>query len=78
MSTHFCTCPTTKCPHHPENHTEGCDRCIQKNLKKKEMPTCFFQAVDEDFSSVKEFSIKGFVEFYLQRQEPSEETATKE
>ncbi len=41
----FCTCRDTSCPLHPTNHDQGCDLCIQKNLKLKEIPSCFFNDV---------------------------------
>lgn len=64
MEKHFCTCPVEKCPKHPANHGDGCDRCIQDNLQKSKMPTCFFRAVHDDVDDVQDFTIKGFVEFY--------------
>lgn len=42
----FCTCKRTKCPLHPVNHNKGCAPCIQKNLKTKQMPSCFFNLLD--------------------------------
>ena len=38
----FCTCPDTACPFHPSNHDKGCAPCVAKNLKEREIPTCFF------------------------------------
>ena len=61
---HFCTCDDMTCPLHPSNHNKGCDLCIAKNLKKGEMPTCFFKVINNDVGEVKEFTIKSFVEFY--------------
>lgn len=62
---HFCTCPVAQCPRHPSNHDKGCNPCIKDNLVKNKMPACMFKAVNDDVSEVKDFSIKGFVEFYL-------------
>lgn len=62
---HFCTCPVAGCPHHPSNHNNGCDPCIKDNVEKKKMPTCLFKAVNEDVSEVRDYTIKGFVDFYL-------------
>ena len=42
----FCTCKDYSCPLHPTNHEKGCSLCISKNLKKKEIPSCFFKAAD--------------------------------
>lgn len=69
MHEHFCTCPVTNCPRHPSNHENGCDPCIADNIKKKKMPACMFRAVNEDVSEVRDYSIKGFVEFYRKQQE---------
>ena len=38
----FCTCTRLKCPQHPANHGKGCSPCIEKNLKLRQMPSCFF------------------------------------
>ena len=42
----FCTCTDYKCPNHPVNHDKGCTFCIQKNLRQKEIPACFFHDID--------------------------------
>lgn len=42
----FCTCTDHSCPYHPTNHDQGCSLCIQKNLKLKEIPGCFFNDID--------------------------------
>ncbi|WP_461205458.1 DUF6485 family protein [Clostridium sp. DL1XJH146] len=59
----FCTCGDLKCPNHPANHEEGCTLCIEKNLRKKEIPSCFFKMVNEDISNQKEFTFEAFAEF---------------
>lgn len=41
----FCTCADHDCPLHPANHADGCSPCIQKNLKRREIPNCFFNLV---------------------------------
>lgn len=69
MNEHFCSCPATKCPRHPLNHENGCDPCIKDNIMKKKMPACMFQAVHDDVSEVRDYSIKGFVEFFLLHQD---------
>lgn len=66
MDKHFCTCPDTKCPKHPVNHSKGCNPCIASNLKSKDIPTCFFLAVHNDVTEVTDYSIDSFVQFYLQ------------
>ena len=57
----FCTCEDTNCPLHPSNHDKGCNLCIAKNLKKGEMPTCFFKKINSDISQIKNFTIEDFV-----------------
>lgn len=44
----FCTCSDQECPMHPMNHDNGCTPCIAKNLKQREIPSCFFNAIDSD------------------------------
>ena len=44
----FCTCKNYECPVHPTKHERGCAPCIAKNLKLKEIPTCFFNLADPD------------------------------
>lgn len=61
----FCTCEDTNCPLHPSNHDKGCNLCIAKNLKKGEIPTCFFKKINPDISEIKNFTIEDFVNFYL-------------
>ena len=42
----FCTCTDRDCPLHPTNHDKGCSPCIAKNLRNREIPSCFFNLVD--------------------------------
>jgi len=60
----FCSCKDTTCKFHPSNHSNGCDLCIQKNLKLNEIPSCFFKLISDDLSKVNDFSIEGFVKLY--------------
>lgn len=55
----FCTCNNLECPLHPSNHDKGCAPCISKNLKLKEIPSCFFNLV-EDSASREEDSFEEF------------------
>ena len=48
MNVEFCTCDSLDCPNHPNNHDMGCTPCILKNLKLKEIPSCFFNMADPD------------------------------
>ena len=66
MASHFCTCFVTSCDKHPSHHDQGCDLCIQKNLSKGEIPTCFWIAVGGDLEREKEFTIECFAD-YVQR-----------
>jgi hypothetical protein len=60
-SASFCTCTDHDCKLHPVNHDQGCTPCIAKNLKKSEMPSCFFHKVSNDTSDVPEYTIEGFL-----------------
>ncbi|KAF5078505.1 DUF6485 family protein [Oscillibacter valericigenes] len=62
---HFCTCRDIECKLNPINHDQGCDLCVQKNLKQGEIPGCFFHLVKDDLSGIEDFSINGFVKLYL-------------
>lgn len=42
----FCTCKNLDCPLHPTKHKKGCAPCISKNLRLKEIPSCFFNLLD--------------------------------
>lgn len=44
----LCTCDHYSCPLHPKNQDQGCTPCIEKNLKMKEIPNCYFKIVDPD------------------------------
>ena len=62
----FCTCRDFSCQLNPHNHSEGCDLCIKKNLKAKEIPSCFFRSVNGDISKLKEFTFESFVNFFTE------------
>ncbi len=57
----FCTCKDTKCPLHPTNHDKGCSLCIAKNLKLREVPSCFFNVADPNMKR-KGYSFENFSE----------------
>lgn len=42
-----CTCKDLDCPFNPVNHDKGCTLCIAKNLKLREVPSCFFNMVED-------------------------------
>lgn len=56
----FCSCANLACPLHPTKHDKGCAPRIQKNLRLKEMPNCFFNLVegteDRDGDSFEDFA----------------------
>ena len=62
-SEHFCTCFVLSCEHHPSRHEQGCDSCIQKNLRDKEIPACFWISIGGDLSNEKEFTYERFAEY---------------
>lgn len=41
----FCTCRNVSCPLHPTRHDKGCAPCVAKNLKRRELPSCFFDSL---------------------------------
>ena len=76
---HFCTCDDLACVLNPNNSNtqiQSCDPCIRKNLKAGEIPSCFFLLVKEDLSSVEDFTIDGFVEFYLKNKHENNPSTT--
>lgn len=46
MNAEVCTCTDFNCALHPRNHDKGCTPCISKNLKTREMPSCFFNLLE--------------------------------
>ena len=44
----LCTCKDLSCPFHPTNHDRGCAPCIAKNLKRREIPSCFFHLAEKE------------------------------
>ena len=74
---HFCTCDDLSCvlnPNNPSNQIQSCDPCIRKNLKAGEIPSCFFLLVSNDMTGVLDFTIEGFVEFYLKNKKPNNQS----
>lgn len=65
MNKHFCTCKDLNCKFHPTNHNLGCDPCITKNLKGKEIPSCFFRDINDNLSNQNDFSYTAFSEFVI-------------
>ena len=57
----FCTCDNFDCALHPTKHDKGCAPCINKNLKLKEIPNCFFNKINDSKTrmgdSFKDFSM---------------------
>ncbi len=66
-SSGFCTCKDTGCPLHPASHDKGCTPCIAKNLKSKEIPSCFFNLVDNSDARTG-YSIEDFAELVSMRE----------
>lgn len=65
---HFCTCKDYSCKLHPKNHNLGCDPCIKKNLKNKEIPSCFFRNINDNLSEQKSFKYKDFSDFVIKNE----------
>ena len=68
MTSHFCTCQNTACRCHPANHGQGCDLCIQKELRKGEIPSCFFNLVIQPGETVEDCTIQAFARRVLNRE----------
>ena len=60
----FCTCKDTDCPLNPVNHNKGCTLCISKCLKAGEIPSCFFNAINESGEKTG-YSYKDFADYVL-------------
>ncbi|MDE6104126.1 MAG: hypothetical protein K2G38_00350 [Clostridia bacterium] len=60
----FCTCNDRACPLHPANHDKGCSLCIAKNIKKKEIPSCLFNAAN-GYPSKDGYSFEAFAKLIL-------------
>lgn len=56
----FCTCGNLSCPLHPTRHGKGCAPCISKNLRRREVPNCFFHQIahaeDREGDSYEDFA----------------------
>ncbi|MDE5549558.1 MAG: hypothetical protein K2J13_04840 [Clostridia bacterium] len=60
----FCVCKDHDCPFHPTNHDKGCTPCIAKNIKNKEIPSCFFNAAD-GYPSKDGYTFEAFAKLVL-------------
>lgn len=63
----FCTCGDTACPLNPRNHDQGCTPCIRKNLRRGEIPSCFFNALAGGEKPAG-YTYRDFAELVLQRE----------
>lgn len=66
----FCTCTNFSCPLHPSRHDKGCAPCISKNLRLREIPTCFFNTVEKAQSRSGD-SYEDFASLILRQPQPS-------
>ncbi|ERI05105.1 hypothetical protein HMPREF9069_01027 [Atopobium sp. oral taxon 810 str. F0209] len=57
---------------HPSNHDKGCVPCIAKNLKEKEIPSCFFNLVG-DAAEESSFFFEDFARLVLKKDAASAE-----
>ena len=65
---HFCPCRNTSCRCHPANHDQGCSLCIEKELRKHEIPSCFFDLVIGPGETVEDCSMEAFARRVLERE----------
>lgn len=63
----FCTCTDLACPLNPANHNKGCDLCIQKCLKLKEIPSCFFKDINTE-KKPDGYTYRDFADFVLREE----------
>ena len=64
----FCTCSSRDCPNHPANHDRGCTPCNRKNLKRGEIPSCFFNLIGHD-EPLASYRIENFARLALMEEE---------
>lgn len=64
----FCTCRDLECPRHPTRHDRGCAPCIAKNLRLREIPSCFF-ALLESAGAPKGYGFRDFADLVLKQDE---------
>lgn len=67
----FCTCTDLECPMHPTNQERGCGPCIAKNLKLREIPSCFFNSLDLP-EKPKSYFYEDFARAVLSQERPAE------
>ncbi|TDT71466.1 hypothetical protein EV215_0841 [Hypnocyclicus thermotrophus] len=68
MSNHFCNCVDTECKFNPKNgFINNCDLCIQKNLKYREIPACFFKLIKKELTDINDFSIENFAKLVMSK-----------
>ncbi len=60
----FCTCDNYKCELNPVNHDQGCNLCMEKNLRKGVVPNCMFFAITKD-KKPEGFTYVDFAHFVL-------------
>lgn len=68
----FCTCKDTDCPLNPVNHDRGCDLCVAKCLRKREIPSCFFHLAGPLPDGWEDYSFEGFARLTAEKEKKSE------
>nr|WP_325296956.1 DUF6485 family protein [uncultured Dysosmobacter sp.] len=74
---HFCPCKNTACRCHPSNHGQGCTPCMEKELRKREIPSCFWDFVIEPGESVEDCSMEAFARRLLEKRAADAESGTR-
>ena len=67
MIPEFCTCIDVECPFHPSNHDKGCTLCVEKNLRRNEIPACFFNKLKAPDEKLPTYTMWLFAELVRQR-----------
>lgn len=59
----FCPCVDYECSANPVNHDQGCTPCVQNCLQDRDIPVCFFRALEPDMEREQDYSYRGFAAF---------------
>jgi hypothetical protein len=65
----LCTCSNYDCPFHPQKHNHECTECIEKNLRRHEIPSCFYHKIGEKAHEKSKYSFYQFAKKVMEREE---------
>jgi hypothetical protein len=64
----LCTCEKKDCPFHPQQNNGECTACIEKNLKRHEIPSCFHHKIGEKTDIESDWSFYKFAKKVIERE----------